>query len=307
MVEGVAPVAPVVEPFFLEQTAPRPQSPSLAGSQINWCPVSPFRNVCANSAMETQPHSEGNCDSQQRRTTATKTQPSLSDTLHARRKAMNSHFNPSEADIARRTMKSQRGNVALSPCGGSTRSGGKIECCSHVVTKADNELCFVGEVISMADRRDVGKRELRKSKLQARGSAKERLVRKLNFAEEKKGKPDVAKHSDVASALRELDIATEMEWMRSVDIAGIAFLFHIEAIQEGKFVCGGIANACFTQDRILLSGSKQRLDSCNAFATPCGEESHSERIWNGPAACNESSSKALSSRGKWKNSRASKS
>lgn len=160
-------------------------------------------------------------------------------------------FTPKEGEIACRAKGSRRGNC-VEIGGGLIRSGEKVECCREASPRDGDGaavLC-IGEVIATDDRRDVRKSELPKCHL-ARGSAKERpvLLRKLVAAPSEK-KRDFSRHSNAPETPSEMEFARQFEWVRATAVTGMAFVFHLDAMQDGKCLCGGIMNVHCIRDQI---------------------------------------------------------
>lgn len=208
------------------------------------------------------------------------------------------YFTLQEDEIINRARGSERGNC-VDVRGGLTRTGEKVEC--RASGSAGGRL--VGEVIGISDRQDVIKAELRKYKL-LRGDSRERLVLIRQFPGVREKTIDVSKYSNVPATLTEVESTQNLEWIKADYVTGIAFVFHLDDIDAGKYLCGGIRNSYFIRDGRSVKNERRPIaaDECEAFPFPHSmqsTESYSKRIWNGIAACSELSSKALSSRGKW--------
>lgn len=162
----------------------------------------------------------------------------------------------------------------------------------------------VGEIIEIEDRCNVNRRELKQSKI-GKGPEGERLVlvRKLAMATGRNRITNRRTHPHVPDALIEVVATNQFQWVLAAAVESIAFVFHADSVNSGKYLCGGMQNAYIIRQAVDAEDDapKPILESEHqAFKSHSNvKESHSKRIWNGLAALNEASFKALSAGGKW--------
>jgi hypothetical protein len=98
----------------------------------------------------------------------------------------------------------------------------------------------------------------------------------------------------VTDDVKEVDVTDSLEWVHSDGIDGIAFVFHVDSINDQIYPCNGKANAYFV---------RQRIDSNGGFVPIVDHNpphlSYSRRIWGGIVACRTECNKALNGRKMW--------
>jgi hypothetical protein len=91
---------------------------------------------------------------------------------------------------------------------------------------------------------DICGKELAEAK-ELRGGGQQRLVliRKLEFSSS--ARPNPLHYSNVHDIIPELILTCCLQWIPAENVGSIAFVFHIDSIQHGKYLCSGMRNAYF--------------------------------------------------------------
>lgn len=207
----------------------------------------------------------------------------------------------SKKELERRTSRECSGNCTLI-CGSLVQRGENV---AHrgVCEGSIADISQVGEIISIEDRRCVNRTELSRCSV-GRGPERDRLVlvRTLAPATGRKRTTNRRSHPNVPDSPLELTITNSFKWILAVQVESIAFVFHADGVNSGKFLCGGMVNAFVVRQIITEDGEIKTLreSEFDPFKTPpSAKETHSKRIWSGLAALNEASFEVLSSGGKW--------
>lgn len=207
------------------------------------------------------------------------------------------HFVCSEAKIQSYTRESQSGNCVVLPGAGLMRTGKKVQC------QANQEGgILVGEIISVADRRDARKAELKACGLTGH-SLRERLVlvRQFPFSASEKKRPCPSQFNLLPESLPEVERSCYLQWTKANVTLGIAFVFHADSTQQGKHLCGGISNSYYIRDSLDETHQIKAMSVSDfePFIAASGIKSYSKRVCNGMTAMTELTHRAMSSRGQW--------
>jgi hypothetical protein len=154
----------------------------------------------------------------------------------------------------------------------------------------DNPL-LVGQILDIADYRDIIHCEiseiLMKRTLGHAPSPTEQfvLIRRMPFFHRRDFVKDARDYPMVASSLREVQKSSVCHWHAVEHIKSIAFVFHIEDINDGRYSCAGIKNAFIIRSTapMYLAQPSTPLDKADfdPFLSPFGQcESYSKRMWN---------------------------
>ena len=126
------------------------------------------------------------------------------------------------------------------------------------------------------------------------------LLRKMEEASEDVARPAKARFANVHESTMEVVMTTLLRWVPLESVraeAAIAFVYHLDDIQDGERPCCGQINCFFIRSRWNDNGSIQSIEqgSYDAFFSPHGQrmESFSERISNFIFSLNEKCFKAL--------------
>jgi hypothetical protein len=96
-----------------------------------------------------------------------------------------------------------------------------------------------------------------------------------------------------------------VHWHSVKHIKAIAFVFHIETINDGRYSCGGIQNAFMIRETLPLYLAQRpipiNMDDFEPFLSPFGGcESYSKRMWNSIASIKELCWRSMtSSKSQW--------
>jgi len=93
----------------------------------------------------------------------------------------------------------------------------------------------------------------------------------------------------VTDDVKEVVVTDSLEWVHSDGIDGIAFVFHVDSINDQIYPCNGMANAYFVRQRIDFNGGFVPVVDHN----PLPRLSYSRRIWGRLKACRTECNKAL--------------
>lgn len=206
-------------------------------------------------------------------------------------------------------MNSNPGNC-ISVDSGCIGSGEFVLHSSHGAA-ADNAKQQLGslqpaQVIAIADRHDIATNE-KSICMEEAGNGTDRLVLMRHFevvsVANSSSRPDHVACCHAPETLLEVKATSEVQWIALHLVKSIAFVFHLDAIQEGRCNCSSIRNTFFTHTQIDEEGKEFPVseEAFKPFHCPCGAigESFSERIWNGVTASQELTFRALSSKGNW--------
>lgn len=126
-----------------------------------------------------------------------------------------------------------------------------ISYISYLENAAGNASAKVGQVVAIDDRRDMKKKEWIACKQHIKGHYKERLVSLRRFIVLVEGKwTDAHKYANSPDSLLEVALTCQLKWVPIASIQSLAFVFHIDAVQERKYIFGGMSNAYFIRESI---------------------------------------------------------
>jgi hypothetical protein len=148
---------------------------------------------------------------------------------------------------------------------------------------------LVGQIINIADYRDIPGEEIRFHDEDSSDNGKKRfvLVRLMESIsydghQGQATKPTVEKYPCVPESLKEVRRTGLMHWIDAKSILSIAFVFHIDQVNACKYSCAGITNAFFIRQEIEDDMTITMIDGdeFDPFDMPWGIESYSKRMWN---------------------------
>jgi hypothetical protein len=94
-----------------------------------------------------------------------------------------------------------------------------------------------------------------------------------------------------------------LEWVAVEAVKSIAFVFQIDSINSGRYLCSGMENAYFVRNQKDEFGKLESIAEAawvpfkNCFTRV--SETYSKQIWNGIVATIEECWKAMSTKGNW--------
>ena len=159
---------------------------------------------------------------------------------------------------------------------------------------------LVGQVICIEDYRDIDKWERSQCRLpRGNGAARYALVRQIELKEGVSNpEPDPHKYTMLPKILDEAIPTATVAFIAVEQVKSIAYLFHIDDIQAGRYNPGGLANGYAVRRYRGPNGTTRQLNP-RVFKSFHNETSYSKRMWDAQVAIREESKKALSSRGQW--------
>ena len=155
---------------------------------------------------------------------------------------------------------------------------------------------LLGQVISVVDYRDIPRLE-RKGMPRVIGTARFVLVRRIivqNGLEQPELNPDL--YGRVPKQIDEAIPTCNLTYIPVGDVKSIAYLFHIDDVQAGKYKPGGIGNAFAVRRERDQHEKLHDLESFLSFCHPC---CYSKRMWDAQIAIQEESRKAMSGGEQW--------
>lgn len=167
--------------------------------------------------------------------------------------------------------------------------------------------CQPAQPIAIADRRDVSSNEKSVCMEEAGDGRGDRLVLirhcQVVSCQNSSLRPNPGVHFHIPDTLLEVKATSEVQWTPLQLTETIAFVFQLDAIQDGRCNCSGIRNAFFIRTEMDEEGKELSVseDAFNPFCCPHGVvgESFSKRIWNGLTASQELIFGAASAKGNW--------
>ena len=158
-------------------------------------------------------------------------------------------------EIINRATYSNSGNcIPLINCGGIIRSGDYVR---YQVTN-HHKMLLVGQIIAIADLEQIPRAE-RRACVDARGNGDDRmvLIRHFKFPRANSvARPNSANYPNISASLREVVQTNNLEWIRVANVRSIAFVFHIETINQGVNNCSGMRDAFFISH--IMHGRKRK-------------------------------------------------
>jgi hypothetical protein len=173
----------------------------------------------------------------------------------------------------------------------------------------DPNYLWVGQILDIADFRDVPDCEkgsrMKKMVVPPPAKAQYVLIRQMPLLEHRNIVEDEKNFPYVASSQGEVQISASYHWHDVKHIKCIAFVFHIDHVNEGRYSCAGIRNAFIVREALsdnptLLPISIDK-DAFDPFNTPFGDcESYSKRMWNSISSIKELCWRSMtSSKSQW--------
>lgn len=212
-------------------------------------------------------------------------------------------------EIVARAINSNEGNCVVVGTGGLVRSGEFIlyEKDSDAVADDNVDRFFsVGQIVSIEERAHVPDDEL-EEEMDGYGEDRYVLVRRCNRLDRSESSfLDPKKYARIPETLTEVQLTCHCEWIPIGSVKSIAFLFQVDSIQEGKYVCSGIENAFFVRNRLSFASESDDLvlvteEEFDPFWCPyeMKVESYSKRIWNGMATTTDLCFRAMHTKAQW--------
>ncbi len=110
--------------------------------------------------------------------------------------------------------------------------------------------------------------------------------------------PDPHKYTMLPKILDEAIPTATVAFIAVEQVKSIAYLFHVDDIQAGRYNPGGLANGYAVRRYRGPNGTTRQLN-VRVFKSFHNETCFSKRMWDALVAIREESKKALSSRGQW--------
>ena len=164
---------------------------------------------------------------------------------------------------------------------------------------------LLGQVLAIVDYRDITKLERSQGRLpRGIGSARYAVMRLIETREEVlQPPPDSHKYNMLPKVLNEAIQTANVAYIPLDQVNSIAFLFHIDEFQAGRYNPGGICNA-FLVRRYRHHNARLGSLSSRVFKSFHKETSYSKRIWDSVVASTEYVRRAMSAKQRtmgWKN------
>jgi len=199
-------------------------------------------------------------------------------------------FQLKAAEIERTLRESNRGNCIK--LNGATVSAGEF------VGYGDG---LLGQVLDIQEYRDISKLERSQCGLPGRGIGTTRyvLMRQIETREGVSNPvPHPHQYNKLPKVLNEAIPTANVAFITVDQVNSIAFLFHIDAIQSGRYDPGGMVNAYLVRRYRNPQGRLMQLKA-TVFNSFQEDTSYSKRIWDTVVAIREYTKRALSAKGQW--------
>ena len=200
-------------------------------------------------------------------------------------------FQLKATEIERRLRESKSGNIIKLKTEANIYAG-------EYVVYGDG---LLGQVLSIVDYSETSKWERTQCGLSPRviGSARYVLIRQIETREGVSNpEPDSHKYGMLPKVINEAIPTANVAFIPVDQVYSIAFLFHIDEIQAGRYNPGGIRNGYLVRRYKDPQGRLKQLKA-TVFKSFYEETSYSKRIWDNMVALTESVRRSMSARGQW--------